>query len=144
VAAIDNPRRWELDYEQLYAQLRDEFYNGFAYWFDTAEEERMKKQNAYFRVVSDEEQLIAQRFRRPRRNELAKHYSAATIAQLISYGRQAITSRRVSLVMKSLGFKSERNSQGCYYRLVEMNDNESQQAIADMLSEQPQQQDLPF
>jgi hypothetical protein len=144
VAAIDNPRRWELDYEQLYAQLRDEFYNGFAYWFEASEEERMKKQNAYFRVVSDEEQLIAQRFRRPRRNELAKHYSAATIAQLISYGRQAITSRRVSLVMKSLGFKSERNSQGCYYRLVEMNDNESQQAIADMLSEQPQQQDLPF
>lgn len=144
VKAIDNPRQWELDYEQLYAQLRDEYYHGFAYWFDTTEEERMKEQNAYFRVVSDEEQLIAQRFRKPRRNELAKHYSAATIAQLISYGRQAITSRRVSLVMKSLGFKSERNSQGCYYRLVEMNDNESQQAIADMLSEQPQQQDLPF
>lgn len=144
VSAIDNPYQWDLDYEQLYAQLRDEYYNGFTYWFEAPDEERMKQQNAYFQMIPDEVQLITQRFRKPRRNELAKHYSAATIAQMISYGRQAITSRRVSLAMKSLGFKSERNSQGCYYRLIEMNDSESQQAIADMLSEQPQQQVLPF
>lgn len=133
VVNIDNPRQWELDYEQLYAQLRDEYYGGFAYWFDKAEEERMKKQNEYFRIISDEEQLITQRFRIPKRGESFKLYNAATIAQKISYGRPSISSRRVSLVLKKLGYRSERNSKGCFYRLFEMDDNESQRTISDII-----------
>ena len=68
---------------------------------------------------------------------------------MISYGRQPITSRRVSLVMKAIGFHSERNSKGCYYKLFEMDQNESQRVISDMLAEpeqpkieEPQQSDL--
>ena len=77
---------------------------------------------------------IIQRFRKPRRGEICKHYSSATIAQMISYGRQNISSRRVSLVLKKLGFSSERNSKGCFYRLVEMNSNESQIVISNILN----------
>ncbi len=77
VANIDNPRQWELDYEQLFAQLRDEYYEGFAYWFEKAEEERMKQQNENFRIISDEEQLITQRFRAPKPGEPFKHLSGA-------------------------------------------------------------------
>ena len=135
VANIDNPRAWDFDYEQLYAQLRDEYYDGFAYWFDKPEEERMKQQNEYFRIVSDEEQLIRCRFRKPKAGEPFKRLNSATIAQMISYGRQPITSRRVSLVMKAIGFHSERNSKGCYYKLYEMDPNESQRVISDMLAE---------
>ena len=135
VANIDNPRAWDFDYEQLYAQLRDEYYDGFAYWFDKPEEERMKRQNEYFRIVSDEEQLIRCRFRKPKAGEPFKRLNSATIAQMISYGRQPITSRRVSLVMKAIGFHSERNSKGCYYKLYEMDPNESQRVISDMLAE---------
>ena len=135
VANIDNPRAWDFDYEQLYAQLRDEYYDGFAYWFDKSEEERMKQQNEYFRIVSDEEQLIRCRFRKPKAGEPFKRLNSATIAQMISYGRQPITSRRVSLVMKAIGFHSERNSKGCYYKLFEMDNNESQRVISDMLAE---------
>ena len=144
VANIDNPRAWDFDYEQLYAQLRDEYYDGFAYWFDKSDEERMKQQNEYFRIVSDEEQLIRCRFRKPKPGEPFKRLNAATIAQMISYGRQTITSRRVSLVMKAIGFHSERNSKGCYYKLFEMDTNESQRVISEMISAQPEQQALPF
>lgn len=133
VANIDNPRQWELDYEQLFAQLRDEYYEGFAYWFEKAEEERMKQQNESFRIISDEEQLITQRFRAPKPGEPFKHLSAAAIAQAISYGRPSITSRRVSLVMKKLGYRSERNSKGCFYKLFEMDTNESQRVISNMI-----------
>jgi hypothetical protein len=129
-----------------YAQLRDEYYDGFAYWFDKSEEERMTQQNEYFRIVSDEEQLIRCRFRKPKPGEPFKRLNSATIAQMISYGRQPITSRRVSLVMKAIGFKSERNSKGCYYKLYEMDTNESQRVISDMVAEpkkeEPQQPDL--
>lgn len=144
VDTIDDPRVWDFDYEQLYAQLRDEYYDGFAYWFNKQEENRMKRQNEYFRVVSDEEQLIIQRFRKPRRGEICKHYSSATIAQMISYGRQNISSRRVSLVLKKLGFNSERNSKGCFYSLVEMDSNESQLTISNMLNDKQIEQNLPF
>ena len=136
VSSIDDPRKWELDYEQLYAQLRDEYLSGFAYWFDKPEEQRMKAQNNYFRIISDEEMLISQRFRKPAPGEPYKHFSAAVIAQMISYGRMPISSRRVSLAMKKLGIKSERNSQGCYYRLFEMDTNQQQAAISAMISGQ--------
>ena len=145
VANIDNPRAWDFDYEQLYAQLRDEYYDGFAYWFSKCDEERMKQQNEYFRIVSDEEQLIRSRFRKPKPGESFRRLSSATIAQIISCGRQPITSRRVSLVMKAIGFRSERNSKGCYYRLYEMDDSESQRVIADMVSGNgAEEQNLPF
>ena len=131
--------------------VSDEYYNdGFSYWFNKHEEERMKQQNEYFRIVSDEEQLIRCRFRQPKPGEPFKRLNAATIAQMISYGRQPITSRRVSLVMKAIGFHSERNSKGCYYKLFEMDSNESQRVISDMLSASDQcnecseELDLPF
>lgn len=133
VANIDNPREWELDYEQLYAQLRDEYLDGFAFWINNSEEERIKQQNEYFRVISDEEQLIRDRFRKPNPDESFKYYNAATIAQLISYGRMPITSRRVSLILKALKLRPERNSKGTYYKLHEMDPNESQRAICDTL-----------
>ena len=151
ISGIDDPRQWELDYEQLYAQLRDEYLGGFAYWFDKAGEQRMKEQNDYFRIISDEEMLISQRYRKPQPGEPNKYLSAASIAQQISYGRMPISSRRVSLAMKKLGFRSERNSQGCYYRLFEMDPIQQQQAISAVINQQSADtqpdavdQELPF
>ena len=153
VASIDDPHGWTLDYGQLYAQLRDEYLGGFPYYFSKKEEENwIKRQNQYFRIVSDEEQLILERFREPRPGDLdVKTYSAATIAQRISYGRMPVSSRKVSLVMKNLGYRSQRNSQGCFYRVFEMKPEEQQVALAlNTNAEQPEnqqdatEQELPF
>lgn len=152
VKNIDDPRCWTLDYDQLYAQLRDEYLDGFQYYLTKKEEELMDNQNQYFRIVSDEEQLIMERFRPPLPGDLdIKRYSSATIAQRISYGRMPITSRKVSLVMKNLGYHSERDSQGCFYRLYEYKPDEQKMAIAmtNAMKEPEKQQDavcqeLPF
>ena len=143
VSSVDNPRKWEFDYEQLYAQLRDEYYDGFPYWFGKSEEARMKRQNEYFRIISDEEQLIRSRFRKPRPGEPFKFLSSATIAQMISYGNRNITSRRVSLVMKAIGYRSERNSKGCFYRLYDMNPTEAQREISALFAEEPERPEIP-
>lgn len=126
------------------------YLDGFRYWFSSKEEERMKQQNEYFRIVSDEEQLILERFRSPRPTDI-KTYSAATIAQRIFYGRIPISSRKVSLIMKKLGYRSERNKRGCFYRLYELKPDEQQTELAKGLSvETPEnqsvatEQDLPF
>ena len=143
VSSVDNPRKWEFDYEQLYAQLRDEYYDGFPYWFGKSEEARMKRQNEYFRIISDEEQLIRSRFRKPRPGEPFKFLSSATIAQMISYGNRNITSRRVSLVMKAIGYRSERNSKGCFYRLYDMDPTEAQREISALFAEEPESPEIP-
>jgi hypothetical protein len=143
VSSVDNPRKWEFDYEQLYAQLRDEYYDGFPYWFGKSEEARMKQQNEYFRIISDEEQLIRSRFRKPRPGEPFKFLSSATIAQMISYGNRNITSRRVSLVMKAIGYRSERNSKGCFYRLYDMNPTEAQREISALFAAEPESPEIP-
>ena len=143
VSCVDNPRKWEFDYEQLYAQLRDEYYDGFPYWFGKSEEARMKQQNEYFRIISDEEQLIRSRFRKPRLGEPFKFLSSAAIAQMISYGNRNITSRRVSLVMKAIGYRSERNSKGCFYRLYDMDPTEAQREISALFSTEPENSETP-
>lgn len=143
VSSVDNPRKWEFDYEQLYAQLRDEYYDGFPYWFGKSEEARMKQQNEYFRIISDEEQLIRSRFRKPRPGEPFKFLSSAAIAQMISYGNRNITSRRVSLVMKAIGYRSERNSKGCFYRLYDMNPTEAQREISALFAEESSDPETP-
>ena len=143
VSRVDNPRKWEFDYEQLYAQLRDEYYDGFPYWFGKSEEARMKQQNEYFRIISDEEQLIRSRFRKPRLGEPFKFLSSAAIAQMISYGNRNITSRRVSLVMKAIGYRSERNSKGCFYRLYDMDPTEAQREISALFSTEPENSETP-
>ena len=38
--------------------------------------------------------------------------------------------RKVSLVMKNLGYRSQRNSQGCFYRVFEMKPDEQQAVLA--------------
>ena len=152
VGGIDDPHGWTLDYQQLYAQLRDEYLGGFPYYFSKKEEDRMKQQNQYFRIVSDEEQLIMERFRMPRPGDLdVKTYSAATIAQRISYGRMPVSSRKVSLVMKNLGFTTQHSKGGNIYRLYEMKPDEQQLAMSAMLNAETADnqtdaidQELPF
>ena len=104
---------------------------------------RSKRQNEYFRIISDEEQLIRSRFRKPRPGEPFKFLSSATIAQMISYGNRNITSRRVSLVMKAIGYRSERNSKGCFYRLYDMNPTEAQHEISALFAEEPERPEMP-
>ena len=130
VSNIDNPRKWELDYEQLYAQLRDEYFDGFAYWFEPAEEKRMKAQNEYFRIISEEEELITMRFRKPRPGDVGiKHLKATSIAQMISYGRSTISSRKVGLVMHKLGYSSKHTESGNAYRVIELTPEQAQQYL---------------
>jgi len=140
VSQIDDPRQWDLDYHQLYAQLRDEYYDGFQYWFDKQEERRIERQNEYFRIISDEEQLITSRFRKPRTGDIGiKYLKPAAIAQMLSYGRSPLSSRKVGSVMRKLGFKWSHSNSGSVYQVFELTPVESQASFAEEIS--PQQPD---
>lgn len=133
VSHIDDPRQWQLDYEQLYAQLRDEYLTGFRFWFDKEDEKRVERLNQPFRIVSIEEQLITTRLRKPRCNEGVKLMNATMITMLISGGHLSnmVSVRKVGHAMHKLGFKWVHRSDGDYYRVVEIAYQEVQSYLSD-------------
>ena len=116
---IDDPRTWGLDYDQLYAQLRDEWRSGFRYWFDPDEQRIVELQNEAFRIESDEEQLIRTRLRPPHADEKITLMNAASIAQYINGGvvGRGVSTRKISLAMPKLGFKRIHTKQGWFYEV---------------------------
>lgn len=129
---IDDPRQWQLDYQQLYAQLRDEYLSGFHHWFDSADQQRVEAQNDYFRIESDEEQLIYTHFRKPRPDRPIKLLKASTICQILNGGHigGALSSRKVSLAMNKMGFKNVHTRTGSYFQVYEVPPDQIQSQIA--------------
>jgi len=131
VSRIDDPHDWKIDYDQLYAQLRYELAHGFRHYFDNVEQERVEEQNQYFKVVSDEEQLITMRFRKPLASDTAiKLLRPAAIAQMISYGRPPLSTRKVGQVMRKLGFKWSHTKSGTVYYVFELTPSEVNSSLS--------------
>ena len=132
VSHIDDPRTWGIDYDQLYAQLRDEWRRGFRYWFDLDEQRIVERQNQHFRIESDEEQLIRSRLRPPHVGEKITLMNAASIAQYINGGvvGRGLSSRKVSLAMGRLGFKSVHTKAGNFFEVYQIPANEIQPTLA--------------
>ena len=129
---IDNPRQWDLDYDQLYAQLRDELRQGFCYWFDHADQQRVELQNQAFRVESDEEQLICTRLRPPKLGEKITLMNAASISQFINGGivGRGLSTRKIGIIMQRLGFKLVHKMQGNFYSVYVIPLDQIQSTIA--------------
>jgi hypothetical protein len=70
------------------------------------------------------------RFRKPEPGDInIKHLKASNIAQMLSYGRPPLSTRKVGLVMRRLGFKWEHTKSGNAYRVFEMTQEQSQQSL---------------
>lgn len=133
VSHIDDPRTWKTDYQQLYAQLVHEFQNGFRYWFDGDDEQKVERLNQPFRIESDEEQLIHSRLRVPEEDDIdTKLMNAASICQLLNGGRVGypLSSRKISMAMKKLGFPVRHTRNGTFYLVVEMSTIQAQSHLS--------------
>ena len=152
VAAILPPQQWAIDYDQLYAQLHAEYRQGFRYWFDSDDQKRVEEQNAAFRLMSDEEQLIRAYFRQPHPGDPIKLMNAASICKTLNGGRlgYGLSSKKVGTIMKKLGFRQVHNRKGNFFKVFEIPYNEIQAQIAAATDEPqpvkdtPEEQVLPF
>ena len=148
---IDDPRTWALDYDQLYAQLRDELRQGFRYWFDPDEQRRVERQNEAFRIESDEEQLIRSRLRRPSAGEKVTLMNSGMICQFLNGGvvGRGLSTRKVGIIMTSLGFRKVHTMQGNFFEVYQIPFDQIQAtlAMADTRESEPgepQEGELPF
>ena len=133
VSQIEDPRQWEMDYEQLYAQLRDEFQTGFRYWFDNQEKERVKLINRPFRLMSVEEDLIDQSMRKPRGKEPYKLMNPGQVAMYLGGGHlhPGINARKVGNILRKLKWPFTHRSDHDYYHVVEIPYEQRQSYLAE-------------
>jgi hypothetical protein len=148
---IDDPRTWALDYDQLYAQLRDELRQGFRYWFDPDEQRRVERQNEAFRIESDEEQLIRSRLRRPSAGEKVTLMNSGMICQFLNGGvvGRGLSTRKVGIIMTSLGFRKVHTMQGNFFEVyqIPLDQIQARLAMTDTREGEPsgpQEGELPF
>ena len=132
VSHIDDPRTWALDYDQLYAQLRDELRQGFRYWFDPQEQRVVERHNQAFRIESDEEQLIRTRLRPPGPTDKITLMNAASICQFINGGvvGRGLSTRKVGTIMQRLGFKKVHTMQGNFFEVFQIPADQIQATLA--------------
>lgn len=153
VSSIKSPDEWEIDYAQLYAQLRDEYQSGgLRYWFNHKEEQRIALQNEAFRMESNEEMLIRTVFREPRPGETGEWMNAAQIICHINNGHlgYGLSTRKVGVIMKRMGIKPVHRKNGNFYRVVKIPRQQQQAEIGQETAssssavQQPTEGDLPF
>ena len=96
------------------------------------EQRIVERQNQHFRIESDEEQLIRSRLRPPHAGEKITLMNAASIAQYINGGvvGRGLSSRKVSLAMGRLGFKSVHTKAGNFFEVYQIPANEIQPTLA--------------
>ena len=127
---IDDPRTWGLDYDQLYAQLRDELRQGFRYWFDP---------------------LIRSRLRRPSAGEKVTLMNSGMICQFLNGGvvGRGLSTRKVGIIMTSLGFRKVHTMQGNFFEVYQIPLDQIQATLAmtdtrEGEPSEPQEGELPF
>jgi len=131
ISDIDNPHEWNLDYEQLYAQLYHEYRQGFRYYLTRDEEKRLEQSNRFFQQVSPEEELISSRLRKPRGHETCKLMSASMIAVLLCGGiNRGLSIKKIAESMRALKFTSKTKDGYDYYRVIEIPFDQQQQHIS--------------
>jgi hypothetical protein len=99
------------DHDAIFAQAYALYRQGFRYWFDRPEIERLQRHNEQFETPQSELELVDLHFRKPTANEPRELISATMALQLIG-GNLALTlsKEKIGQAFMRLGFEYRRKS----------------------------------
>lgn len=80
---IEKIDRYEIDYPQLYAQIKHLLDTGYRYWFEADENDEIERNNKPFIFQTPEEEMLLTHFRKPERFESFKYMTVSEIAEEI-------------------------------------------------------------
>ena len=124
VERIDNPRTHPFNYAGIYAQAYALYQNGFQYWMEEADSERMESHTRDFRASNLAEELVDTYYRVPAEGEPSM---VVLVAQaLLQFGHLAygIGEARVGRAFTNLGFRHKRMATGRGYYVVQRTTDE--------------------
>ena len=83
VESIESPLSQPFDHDAIFAQAYALYRQGFRYWFDRPEIERLQRHNEQFEAPNMECELIDQYFRKPKEGEVCEELPATVVMQTV-------------------------------------------------------------
>ena len=120
VVSIESPLTSPFDYDGIYAQAYTLYQQGFQYWFDKPEIERLQRHNEQFETVNLERELVDTYFRKPVGDEACEFMPVSRALQIIGGNiSQRLSDRRIGHAFTALGFTFRRTNSTRGYIVVQ-------------------------
>ena len=111
IESIESPLSTPFDYDAIYSQAYTLYQQGFQYWFEKAEIQRLQRHNEAFETEHSELQLVDLHFRKPVGKEPRELVSATMALQLIGGNiAQTLSKERIGQAFTQLGFEYRRTA----------------------------------
>lgn len=123
VQSIDNPWTTPIPYAGIYAQAKALIDEGFVYWFEGNEVERLNKRNREYEVPNMARELIASHYRKPTGIDVPIYLTSSQIVARFG-GQIRLNAVMVGRALSELGFTMTRTSHARYWAVVENTPNE--------------------
>ena len=132
VESIESPLTQPFDHDAIFAQAYALYRQGFRYWFDRPEIERLQRHNEAFTTTNDEMDLVAEYFRQPRGAEVGEFMRTAVAKQLVSSPGMNISTVALGRAFKQLGFRPATVGHSRGYYVVRITPEERKQRAVSM------------
>ena len=120
VESIESPLSVPFDHDGIYAQAYALYQQGFRYWFDKPEIDRLQRHNQQFEAPKLEHELVDVYFRRPNGFEQGEFMPVSRAMQIISGSlSQKLSDRRLGHAFQDLGFEFRRTNMSRGYIVVQ-------------------------
>ena len=120
IESIESPLSSPFDYDGIYSQAYTLYQQGFHYWFDKPEIERLQRHNEQFETVNLERELVDVYFRLPNEGETGEFMPVSRVLQIIGGNiTQKLSDRKIGHAFTELGFTFRRTNTGRGYIVVQ-------------------------
>ena len=120
VESIESPLTQPFDHDAIFAQAYALYRQGFRYWFDRQEIERLQRHNEAFDVPKKEQELVDIYFRKPVDGELGEFMPVSRALQIIGGNiTRELSDRKIGRAFMDLGFRFKRTNTSRGYVVVQ-------------------------
>ena len=113
VERIDMDKAKTIDMDLLWSQAFHLFTNGFRYWFNSVEVEKLNERNKHFAIITIEEDLLNYYYKSEASNSMERHIELTTgviLVHLENKSRNKLSKKKLGESLMKLGFKRRQKS----------------------------------
>ena len=127
VKSIESPLATPFDYDGIFSQAYTLYKNGFRYWFDRSEIERLQQHNKAFETPQTANELIDDNFRKPVGIEGGDYLPASVILQRSGgVTMRELSAAAIGRALTAMGFEHKLVHGIRRYRVVSLTEAEKQ------------------